>query len=540
MYQKPTDFKEGDCVIKKSAIFLIAVLTALLFFQTVSAVDVPILSNETPTHMATGISLQPTCKVVVTNGDGNNSTVDFYTSPDGSVWTWKQNNTNVLNESVEFNYIEASNHNTKYYWKVTATNDDNETENISKIYYFTTAIEETSHIEIYPTNPKAGASLAVILKGAGYEGKNAKGLLCCNDNLYAFDMSNGVGVVVLDQQFYGTATLRVFSGEFSPPLTKSIDITHPSTDNIRLLASSTSVINKDTVVMLRFNQNPIPDFEVKITSPDGGDHYLITDKDGKIYPVLDVAGIWSFNTNVYGADITPAVTIAVYETLSLSYAGTPSVGVATVIATEPFASVKIFLDDGGELSLIEQHIASAQGIVEFTPTVGGSYKVQGTSSSKRSVCWLDVPCTVNIRITDALTSHIVVDFEKGKVYRITISNNAGISLNNVEVLYVATPFATTEILSLIDGKATWMPHLTGSYVFTVEETEMQAGASQHVIVREALVEGFDVAIPVVIVIILIIILIVIVVIYSHYKHIPLKNIFKNIKFGKKKTGLPFD
>ena len=110
-------------------------------------------------------------------------------------------------------------------------------------------------------------------------------------------------------------------------------------------------------------------------------------------------------------------------------------------------------------------------------------------------------------------------------------------MDTIETLYVATPFATTEILFLTDGKATWMPHLTGSYVFTVKETDIHAGASQYIIVREALAKGFDATIPIIVTVTLIIVLIAIVVYYAHYKHISLKGLFR---LGKKKTSLPFD
>jgi len=362
-------------------------------------------------------------------------------------------------------------------------------------------------------------------------------LLYCNNNLYAFDMMNGVGIVVLDQQSYGTATLRIFSGDFSPTeITKTINIEQPSTDNIRLLAPSTGTINEETTVVLRFNQKPLPAFEVKVTNPDGEDSYLITDENGKIYATLDTAGIWSFNAIVYGKEII-AMTSAVYETLLLSFTGTPSVGAETIINTEPYSSVEIFLE--GEL--IEQYVASLQGTVEFTPTVGGFYEVQGTSSSKKGTCYFDVIGTATIRLLDAFTTLPVTSFEKGRVYQLIVSNNAGITLDTVEMLYITTPFATTEILSLTDGKATWMPHLTGSYIFTVEETDIQAGASQYIVVRDALVEGADATIPITLAVMSIIAIIIIsIMYYAHHNKIPLKNIFKNIKFGKKKTGLPFD
>ena len=521
--------------IKKTVILLIILLLAIPLSSSVLALN-PTLSYAVPIDESIGISLQPVCSVTVNDDDGNNSIVYFYTSSDNSTWTLVQTSYSILNESVEFDYTVANGYNTRYYWKVTAVNNDDETANISEIYYFTTAVEDTSDIEIYPPVPRAGDSLAVILK-KGHEGKDADGLLYCNGNLYAFSISNGMGVVALDKHDYGTATLRIFSKDFSPTeITKTITIKQPSTNNVRFLTSSTAVINKETSAVLRFNQEPLPDFEVKLKSPDGKESYAITDGNGKIYVTLDSVGIWSFDANVYGNTIT-AMTSVIYEPILLSVIGTPSVGVETTITTEPYASVEIFLE--GEM--IDQYIASPQGTVEFIPEVGGFYEILSRTGSKKGTYVIEVADTANIKILDALTTLPATNFEKGRVYQIIVSNNAGIVLDTVEILYITTPFATTEILSLIGGKTTWMPHLTGSYLFTIEATEMCAEASQYVVVKKPMVEGGDIVVPVITATVLIIIIIAMFIIYyCHHNKIPIKNIFKNIKLGKKKISLPFD
>jgi len=95
----------------------------------------PSFSNPVPTNDSTEQSLQPIVNVTITDADGNSSTCNFYTSTDGSSWIWRQQNTTVLNESIEYNYVQASSLSTLYYWKVTA-NDTHD--NASVIYHFTT------------------------------------------------------------------------------------------------------------------------------------------------------------------------------------------------------------------------------------------------------------------------------------------------------------------------------------------------------------------------------------------------------------------
>jgi len=102
-----------------------------------------------PANQSTDISLQPTIAANVNDTDGNQSTVWFYNSTDGSTWTLQQTNTTVLNETVTYQYTEASSYNTKYYWKVSA-NDTHD--NTSASFEFTTE----------DLTPDAPASLSAV------------------------------------------------------------------------------------------------------------------------------------------------------------------------------------------------------------------------------------------------------------------------------------------------------------------------------------------------------------------------------------------
>ena len=102
-----------------------------------------------PANQSTDISLQPTVAAYVNDSDGNQSTVYFYNSTDGSTWTYQQTNTTVLNETVTYQYTEASLYDTKYYWKVSA-NDTHD--NTSAIFEFTTE----------DLTPNAPASLSAV------------------------------------------------------------------------------------------------------------------------------------------------------------------------------------------------------------------------------------------------------------------------------------------------------------------------------------------------------------------------------------------
>jgi len=102
-----------------------------------------------PANQSSDISPQPTVAANVNDTDGNESTVWFYNSTDGSTWTLQQTNTTILNETVTYVYTEASSYNTKYYWKVSA-NDTNDNTSVS--FEFTTE----------DLTPDAPASLSAV------------------------------------------------------------------------------------------------------------------------------------------------------------------------------------------------------------------------------------------------------------------------------------------------------------------------------------------------------------------------------------------
>lgn len=99
--------------------------------------SVPTFSGEAPVNQSTGISVQPTVYVIVSDANGETMTCNFYTSINGVDWTWRQTNSTVSSgTNISYVYAQASGYSTKYYWKVTA---DDATDNVtSSEYEFTT------------------------------------------------------------------------------------------------------------------------------------------------------------------------------------------------------------------------------------------------------------------------------------------------------------------------------------------------------------------------------------------------------------------
>jgi len=122
----------------------------------------PVFSNEVPENATSNIGLQPTVNVTIVDGDGHQMTCDFYTSLNGIAWTHRQTNLTVLNESIQYDYVDASDYETTYYWKVTANDTYN---NVSVIYHFTTLLPPPIPIltSEYPTNTSIRICPCVVL-----------------------------------------------------------------------------------------------------------------------------------------------------------------------------------------------------------------------------------------------------------------------------------------------------------------------------------------------------------------------------------------
>ena len=105
----------------------------------------PTLSNEQPSNGSTGVSLQPTCNITITDADGDTMNLYWYENSTGS-WVL-QTNAAVGNGTYRWNFTQASSYDTTYWWKV-AVNDSND--NTSAVYHFTTEPINTSVDTISP------------------------------------------------------------------------------------------------------------------------------------------------------------------------------------------------------------------------------------------------------------------------------------------------------------------------------------------------------------------------------------------------------
>jgi hypothetical protein len=101
---------------------------------------IPTVQLIAPENQTVNLNKQPKCRIWANDSDGGTLTVNFYENSTGS-WIKRQTNLTV-NSAVQWNYSQASNPGTRYYWRATVSDG---LSNISKTYWFTTK-ETTDHI----------------------------------------------------------------------------------------------------------------------------------------------------------------------------------------------------------------------------------------------------------------------------------------------------------------------------------------------------------------------------------------------------------
>ena len=91
-------------------------------------------NNEYPQNTSVNIELNVTCHIEVSDEDADNMTIFWYENSTGS-WVERQRNSTVGNGTYYWTFLQATNYNTTYWWKVAVNDTIN---NATAIFHFTT------------------------------------------------------------------------------------------------------------------------------------------------------------------------------------------------------------------------------------------------------------------------------------------------------------------------------------------------------------------------------------------------------------------
>lgn len=388
-------------------------------------------------------------------------------------------------------------------------------------------------VEIFPSPAKSGSSIAIFFTDES-AGLGADGFLHVNGFIYRVEMEGGFGIVELDRDAYGQATLYLFgSAIMESDSTKTFDIEKGTGKDLNVDITETATINDDVAATVSYGGDPYGSQEVSVTSPSAEVETYITDNQGRIEFNVDEIGRWRVMLTAEGQIATGHVTVD-YGILPLGIVEEepPQVGDIITIVTDPEAHIEVFID--GEIN--GDFVASGDGFIPLSIVRGGRYSLEGRLGNLRGKYSFQVPAKANINILDPITRTPVERVENKKRYIVEVTNSAGQLIEDAESVWIANPLGTKELIPLIGGIGTWNPYQTGSYMLSVDDTASCAGNSRYVLIRPPAGE-FEWTTGVLVAVLSLFMIFCLLIIYSKKRGIPLKLVLNSISgtfFNKKR------
>jgi len=391
-------------------------------------------------------------------------------------------------------------------------------------------------VEIFPASPKSGSNVAIYFTEES-AGLDANGFLHVNGFIYRVEMKDGFGIVELEKDAYGHATLYLFGSAIEEgDSTKEFEIIKGTGKDLRASVTATAKIDDSVSVTVSYGGEPYGNQEVMVTSPSDEVSTYTSDNQGKVDFKVDEIGKWRVKVSSEGQTATGSIDVD-YGLLLLGIVEEepPQVGDSITITTEPEAYVEVLVDGISE----GDYIASADGFIPISITKGGRYALEGKLGNLRGKYSFQVPSRVNINILNPTTRNPVNKVENGKRYIVEITNSKGNLIEDVESVWIANPLGTKELLPLVGGVGTWNTYQTGSYMLSVDDTATYAGNSRYVLIKPMSGE-FGWLNGLMIVCLSILALLIILVVYSRKRKIPFKLLLSSTLgsiFSKKNKGL---
>jgi len=500
---------------------------SICLVQCVSANDL-ILSDESPVNGSTNVSMS-TSMINVTIKDPDGDTFDWTIQTSPNIGSASATNETNGSKSCSISGLVYS---TTYTWYVNVTDGTGWT---NAMYTFTTAEENGDEdpplvqapVEIFPSPPKSGSNIAIYFTNESAN-LSANGFLHVNGFIYRVEMEEGFGIVELDKNAYGKATLYLFGSAITEEdSTKEFDIEKGIGKDLNVYITGTATINDDVAATVSYGGDPYGNQEVSVTSPSDGMDTYITNDQGRIEFTVDEIGKWRVMLTAEGQIATGHVNVD-YGRLTLGtvediVTDPPQVGDTITIVTDPGAYIEVFID--GEID--GDHIASGDGFISLSIVKGGRYSLEGKLGNLRGKYSFQVPAKANINILDPITRMTVEQVENKKRYIIEVTNPAGHLIEDAESLWIANPMGTKELLPLTNGVGTWNTYQTGSYMLSVDDTASYASNSRYVLIRPPAGE-FGWATGILIAVLSLFMLLGLLVIYSKKRGIPLKLVLNSI------------
>ena len=254
------------------------------------------------------------------------------------------------------------------------------------------AQKEDIRTVIYPEEPRAGDTIAIMLMSD--ELINAHGFLLCTSSgkVYQVVITDGIGIVKLnDSEPAGIAILRIV-GENISPIYKTINITEAqvSQDYITISAPTKKKSGESATATVVYNGKPIST-SVEVIKPSGETMTLYTGADGKVTFTVDEVGKWTIHASKGNVEATASIDVT-RNTITLECMPEEPIVGDTIKIYAPSDDFNVFADN--------EELEVSGGKAYFSPEEPGDYTIVAYNSTSEGKLTIHVKNTVIIRAKD--------------------------------------------------------------------------------------------------------------------------------------------
>jgi len=412
------------------------------------------------TPLVTAIEITPS----VLNIDGNDGdfklqTIEIYNDNDESAVV------NISVTGIQNYYIQKTTYNLKPYERktitfgVTVSGSANgiiqyecKEETITQFVY----INAEKSIMVFPQNPKAGTSFAVISTSSS----TASGLVFVSETGSQYPVTlTGIPItfINLSKKDYGPAVLMLVWDDRQVTY-NYFNITKAETSDESGGESKLSIDFGDSNTV----DNPVEGSYI-ITKPDGDQILKDTNAMGQIQITLNEAGKWTFFATSHNLTATGLISVR-KGNMTVNLPDKVNVGESLKIDVGEDANYTIITPDFDRVDG-----SAVGGIIKYSPKVAGQYKVIIETSKASDTENFDAYYTPRLVFRE--NGMPVTMLVTGKMYEIdVIDYNTGDTITDVREI-LASNNGITDRLPVTNGVAYFSPSKSGYYAFSIEEND---------------------------------------------------------------------
>lgn len=355
---------------------------------------------------------------------------------------------------------------TKYIFHISVKNYAGNWTNSS--HHFFTATEDDDddddpvdgeNITIIPAKPRSGRSMIIIV-----EQKETTGYMICEEsgNAYLIPISNGIGLVELDEEF-GKATV-VFPGygsktfEFSPPFDGELYIDVPPSADL----------NRNVPISV-YGDGQQKSAKLTMISPTGHEVQRVTSEYEPLQVEFGTSGNWTLIAELYGIISTRTIfinpqpiDISIPSNIRVGEEFKINVGVkANGIIEMGNVNWKIETDDRGD--------------AYFTAPWAGRYKISITTQNQQGLRYFSAQARTNIMVKDDSGSQVNTISEDDIVLVQLLDSQGNPITSSIRVMADGVMLTTLE---LTGGSSMWrVPRDAMVFLFDFASTDSSLTSS---------------------------------------------------------------